>query len=448
MAPKKRPGEKWFMPANATICEEYETPPDDTFVPKDGLVLFWSVQVVKGAQFKILFVVKVGTVEESTWTPILNWEVASIQAMDDYLAVMLQNSSNENVHMFMHQFSEPFDVAYAKETCVEPDIIKPEAIFIDNSVVNTKVASRFLKLKNAVTAANKALQSKEKKPAPPRRGAPTEEGAGSSRPLSLRKPKPVPADSRRTSTTTTPADSQTTTPSGSRQNTPSKRSRESSVMTDEAVSPELRMPKKGEVVNTKAINAINEAYEAKIAEVFFMGREYKFPVDIAQCHQTPPEKCVRAMEEDYVKWIVTKMIAGAWKGDKQTIVLMPQGLKKKPTPDLWPNISQGDFWIIDGQYSIQASKNIQLDDDVPQKVKDRVKTWEALVVWSDNDGMLCDISRYFNSLNKIKAYQASWIQNIIASRDVWEHYGRPARERDNARDKNPKWEVSIVLTKP
>jgi hypothetical protein len=80
-------------------------------------------------------------------------------------------------------------------------------------------------------------------------------------------------------------------------------------------------------------------------------------------------------------------------------------------------------------------------------VKDRVKTWEALVVWSDNDGMLCDISRYFNSLNKIKAYQASWIQNIIASRDVWEHYGRPARERDNARDKNPKWEVSIVLTK-
>lgn len=218
-------------------------------------------------------------------------------------------------------------------------------------------------------------------------------------------------------------------------------------MTDEAVSPELRMPKKGEVVNTKAINAINEAYEAKIAEVFFMGREYKFPVDIAQCHLAPPEKCVRAMEEDYVKWIVTKMIAGAWKGDKQTIVLMPQGLKKKPTPDQWPNISQGDFWIIDGQHSIQASKNIQLDDDVPQKVKDRVKTWEALVVWSDNDGMLCDISRYFNSLNKIKAYQASWIQNIIASRDVWEHYGRPARERDNARDKNPKWEVSIVLTK-
>ena len=34
--------------------------------------------------------------------------------------VILENSTVHNAHMFMHQFSEPFDPLYAKETCVEP----------------------------------------------------------------------------------------------------------------------------------------------------------------------------------------------------------------------------------------------------------------------------------------------------------------------------------------
>ena len=46
--------------------------------------------------------------------------------------------------------------------------------------------------------------------------------------------------------------------------------------------------------------------------------------------------------------------------------------------------------------------------------------------------------------NKMNAYQASWIRNIMASRDVWEFYGRPPKKRENAKDMNPKWEVSMV----
>ena len=40
---------------------------------------------------------------------------------------------------------------------VEPETIKVEAIFIDGSVTNTKVASMFTKLKHAITVLNKAL---------------------------------------------------------------------------------------------------------------------------------------------------------------------------------------------------------------------------------------------------------------------------------------------------
>ena len=445
MSQKKRPGEKWFELAPNTIWEEHETPEDDTYVPKHG-VLGWSIAVVKTVQYKIVLAVKVGTSDKHTWATLPGWEVASIQALGDHVDVVLENSALQNAHIFLHQFVEPFDAIYAKETCVEPDVVKPASIFIDESVSNTKVASRFVKLKNAVNVLNKDLQTKTKSQQTVRRKATTEEGAGSSRPLSVRKPRPVPADSRRATPSATPADSGTPTPSGSRQTTPSKRPRESSVMTDEPLSPELRMPRPGEEVDAEEIQRISDTFSAKCLDCFFMGRDFKFDVNISQCHLAPPEKCVRAKEDDYVEWIITQIRGEQFKDDRQTIVVMPQGLKRKPTPEMWPTIEKGDFWLIDGQHSVEASKKIQTRTDWadPNNQKEKLKVWKAMVVWSDDDTKLSDISRYFNMGNKKKAYQCSWIRNIMASRAVWEFYGRPPRERDNAKDKNPKWEVSMV----
>ena len=446
MAPKKRPGERWFGLAPDTLWQEHETPEDDSYSPKDGLVLGWSIQVVKASLYKMIFVVKVGTVEKHTWATLTGWEVASVQALGDYTDVILENSAVQNAHMFMHQFAEPFDALYANESCVEPEVIKPETIFIDASTSNTKVSSRFTKLKHAITVLNKALQSKTKSQQPVRRKATTEEGAGSSRPQSVRKPRPVPADSRRTTPSQTPADSKTPTPSGSRQTTPSKRARESSVMTDEPVSPELRMPKPGQEVDAGEIQKIVNNFTTKCSHCFFMGRDFKFDVNISQCHLAPPEKCVRAKEDAYVDWIIAQIVSEQFKDDRQTIVVMPQGLKRMPTPEMWPTIQKGDFWLIDGQHSVEASKKIQLMNewDDPNHQKEKLKVWKALVVWSDDETRLSDISRYFNMGNKKRAYQASWIRNIMASRAVWEFYGRPPKERENAKDKNPKWEVSIV----
>lgn len=447
MAQKKRPGERWFQLAPEVLWSEHETPEDDSYVPKEGnVVLAWSFLVVKAAQYKILFAVKVGTPEKHTWSTLTGWEVTSVQALGDHVDVVLENSAVQNAHMFMHQFVEPFDAVHAKESCVEPETIKPETIFIDTSVSNTKVASRFTKLKQAITVLNKANQSKPRSAQPVRRKATTEEGAGSSRPQTVRKPRPVPADSRRTSPTATPAVSETPTPSGSRQSTPSKRTRDTSVMTDEAVSPELRMPKPGQPVDAGEIQKIVDNFTTKCSHCFFMGRDFQFDVDISQCHLAPPEKCVRAKEDEYVNWIISQIVSEQYRDARQTIVVMPQGLKKMPTPEMWPEISKGDFWLIDGQHSVEASKKIQLMDEWadPNNQKEKLKFWKALVVWSDDDTKLSDISRYFNMGNKKRAYQASWIRNIMASREVWEFYGRPPRERENAKDKNPKWEVSMV----
>jgi hypothetical protein len=92
-----------------------------------------------------------------------------------------------------------------------------------------------------MTVLNKALQSKPKSQQPVRRKTTAEEGAGSSRPQSVKRPRPVSADSKITTPSATHADSETPMPSGNRQTTPSKRPKESSMMTIEPNSPELRM---------------------------------------------------------------------------------------------------------------------------------------------------------------------------------------------------------------
>ena len=54
--------------------------------------------------------------------------------------------------------------------------------------------------------------------------------------------------------------------------------------------------------------------------------------------------------------MVAQILGGQFKDDMQTIVVMPKGLKRMPTTDMWPAISKGDVWLIDGQHSVEALK--------------------------------------------------------------------------------------------
>jgi len=93
MPPKKRPGERWLKLAPFEIVEEYETPTDDSYVPKEDSLVAWSFSVVKAAQFKILLTLKVGTAEKFTWAPVIGWEVSSVQALGAHVDIILENSS-------------------------------------------------------------------------------------------------------------------------------------------------------------------------------------------------------------------------------------------------------------------------------------------------------------------------------------------------------------------
>ena len=206
------------------------------------------------------------------------------------------------------------------------------------------------------------------------------------------------------------------------------------------------MPKPGHEVDAREIQRIVNNFMTKCSHCFFMSREFKFNVIISQCHLEPPKKCVRAKKEAYIDRIIAQIMSKQFNNDRQTIVVMPQGLKPMPTPYMWPEIQKGNFWFIDGEHNVEASKKIQNMNDWtdPNNQKYKLQWWKGLVVWSDDETKLSDISRYFNMKNKKRANQTSRTRNIMASRAVWEFYGRPPKERENAKDKNPKWEVSTV----
>lgn len=117
-----------------------------------------------------------------------------------------------------------------------------------------------------------------------------------------------------------------------------------------------------------------------------------------------------------------------------------------PTLYIWPTIQKGDFWLINSQHIVEASKKIQLmtEWDNPNHQKKKLNVWKALVIRFDDESKLSDISRYFNTWNKKKAYRASQMRKIMASREVQEFYGGPPKKGDNTKDKNSKWEMSMV----
>jgi hypothetical protein len=111
---------------------------------------------------RILFMLKVDIVERFIWSTLMGWKIVSVQALGDYFDVVLENTTLQNVPMFMNQFSTLFDSIYARGSYANRKIVKPKSIFANKIVANTKATSKFQKLSFAVNALNKVKLGKGK----------------------------------------------------------------------------------------------------------------------------------------------------------------------------------------------------------------------------------------------------------------------------------------------
>jgi len=68
---------------------------------------------------------------------------------------------------------------------------------------------------------------------------------------------------------------------------------------------------------------------------------------------------------------------------------MPIGLEEMPTKR--EDIKNCQFYMINGQHSIKASKRMRIEEKA-SKILKKFQKWKYLIIWSKDHSILCKIS--------------------------------------------------------
>lgn len=407
---------------------------NDNYVPKEEFMEEWTAIPTKmeDGQFALRFTYELLTQphQAEQWVQMKTWDIESVEAQGDYVIIDMKYKK-DHVNLLMHVRGHTFSYQY----CVHhagPDAkhFELEKLFSNYKLSNIWTARKLNGLLLNMTKYNCAVEEANKKKKSPRK--PSSSGAGGSRSA----PRSVPSSGRASE-------------APSRASTPSKRSREdmekSSLTEGAETSSAPTMPtplKRGENPDAVKATRILREFNNYSKDCWFMGRNFTFNVDCFKCEKSPNKWVVRSRENTGVMWQRNNLMNNV-KWDRQTVCVMPKGFTSCPTEKDWPRIENGEFWIIDGQHSLEASQMILQDDEYQHELKHDLRYWKSFIVWSDDWDKLRKISAFLNANNKVKAFESSWAANIVGAREVWIAHGSPPKERENAKQHSPQWLVGI-----
>ena len=138
----------------------------------------------------------------------------------------------------------------------------------------------------------------------------------------------------------------------------------------------------------------------------------------------PAEYSIRSREDKLVDAMVIYLLNLPERKARQMLCVMPTNKMEKPTS--WEEIKDGDFYIINGQHSVVASRLItQMDSGADDDVKNDFRVWSCFIVWSSDAEILQSISAYYNRINHFQMIHPSWATNILGARMVWVSMGCP-----------------------
>jgi hypothetical protein len=128
-----------------------------------------------------------------------------------------------------------------------------------------------------------------------------------------------------------------------------------------------------------------------------------------------------------VKSVKAELVQMGDINQRQRICIIPvdeQGNLLRAKPRDWNEIKNKKFMIINGQYSIAASKELQVDG-CGEARRRALGKWDAIVVWDLDPVRLTDISKFYNSRNHLNHAQPTWGNQIVSSKNIWISNGRP-----------------------
>ena len=90
----------------------------------------------------------------------------------------------------------------------------------------------------------------------------------------------------------------------------------------------------------------------------------------------------------------------------------------------WNEIKNKKFMIINGQHSIAASKELQVDGCNEDR-RHVLEKWDAIVLWDLDLVRLTKISNFYNSTNHFNHVQLTWENWIVSGKNIRISNGSP-----------------------
>ena len=174
----------------------------------------------------------------------------------------------------------------------------------------------------------------------------------------------------------------------------------------------------------KHLNQVYQKFWTECEDAYVFGVNEKKDLPLHKLVDAPSEFNIREKEQKVVESMMVYLLNLLDRMTRQTICVMPAKTTTKPSS--WDDIKDDDFWIINGQHSVAASKLITDDGSgVEEDVKKDFRVWSCFIVWSKDPEVLRSISAYYNRINHFQMIQPSWATNILGARKVWESMGCP-----------------------
>ena len=172
------------------------------------------------------------------------------------------------------------------------------------------------------------------------------------------------------------------------------------------------------------VSRVYKSFWKTCEDAYLFKLDDKKEIDISQLVEPPTTFNIRSKENQIVKELVNWLMNMPDKSMRQTLCVMPVGFNEKSTE--WKDIEKGNFFIINGQHSVEASKWMMDNaNKVDKEEREHFRKWKCFVVWSNDPEKLRTISAFYNRTNHFQVTQPSWATNILEARTVWEAMGRP-----------------------
>ena len=178
----------------------------------------------------------------------------------------------------------------------------------------------------------------------------------------------------------------------------------------------------GEVIDYNNINVIFQKFFTECQDAFVFDDPWqKTELDVMRLVNAPDAWTIRAFEERGMEDLKTYVMNMSNRTQKQTLYVMPKlDYKLKDLEEM----VDCEFYIINGQHSIAASKSM-IVDNVPKAIRKDFRTWNCFIVWTEDVDKLHKISAFHNRVNHLTSFKLTWTTNILAARTVWEKYKKP-----------------------